>query len=121
MDERQFLSKRRLKKQAIESSYLSRCEETTIYAKDQGEYLCECPRREALPEGEQATKEHETKMQVLALLVEKSKTWQQGGKTEEEIKELVKEEIIEVFKGTAFNVCENQQLQLLKGTEMGVK
>ena len=31
------------------------------------------------------------------------------------------EEIIEVFKGTAFNVCESQQLQLLKGTKMGVK
>ena len=70
LDERQFLQKRLIKKQATASSYLTRFEEATIYAKDQGEYLCECPRREALPEGAQATKEHETKMKVLDKLVE---------------------------------------------------
>ena len=38
----------------------------------------------------------------------------------EEIKNAIKEEIIETFKNTAFNTCENQELNLLKGTEMAV-
>ena len=86
--------KKNYKKQALASSYLTRCEETTIFGKEQGEYLCECPRREALLEGEQATQEHETKMQVIEKMIGNLKTWEQEGNTKEEIKELVKGEII---------------------------
>ena len=53
-------------------------------------------------------------MQELEKLMEKIKSWKQEGKNEEEIKELAKEEMLESFKNTAFNVCENKPLQMLK-------
>ena len=41
-------------------------------------------------------------------------------KSNEKIVNSIKEEIIVTFKETAFNTCENQELNLLKGTEMAV-
>ena len=64
--------------------------------------------------------EHKKRMQELDKLMEQTKKWQLEGKSEEEIKTLAKEEMINTFKSTAFNVCENQPLQMLKDTKMEV-
>ena len=53
--------------------------------------------------------------------MEETNKWQLEGKTEEEIKELAKEEMIKTFKSTACNVCKNQPLQMLNEAKMEVK
>ena len=47
LDETQFLEPRNTKSKSL-NSYTTKCEESTIYAKDWGEYLCDCPRRDPL-------------------------------------------------------------------------
>ena len=41
-------------------------------------------------------------------------------KPDGEIISAIKDEMIETFKETGFNTCENQELNLLKGTEKAV-
>ena len=119
LDETQFLEPRDTESKSA-NAYVTKCEESTIYAKDWGEYLCECPRGDPLKEGKAVEQEHKKRMKELDELMEQTNKWLQEGKSEEEIKTLEKEEMVKTFKSTAFNVCENQPLQMLKDTKMEV-
>ena len=59
LDEDQFLEQRFEDKGGPAKAYTSKCEDTTVYVKDTGRYLCACPKRKPLPEG--ATLEQEQK------------------------------------------------------------
>ena len=62
----------------------------------------------------------ESKMALNEMLNE-TMSLQNASKSEEEVREALKKRLLEHFKATAFNQCENQKLNLLKGTKMDVK
>ena len=74
LDESQFLEQRHDKKKSA-NAYTTKCEDSTIYAKDRGEYLCDCPIRDSLKEGKAVEQEHEKRMQELDKLMEQTKKW----------------------------------------------
>ena len=41
-----------------------------------------------------------------------------GSRSEEELRNLIREKLIKHFEKTAFNQCENQKLNLLEGTKL---
>ena len=55
-------------------------------------------------------------------LKEIEKTLAEGheNKSNAELSEFIKQQIIELFRESAFNTCENQALNMLKNTEMDV-
>ena len=75
LDEDQFLEQRFEDKGGPAKAYTSKCEDTTVYVKDTGRYLCECPKRKPLPEGANLEQEQKEKMQELHKLIEEAKQW----------------------------------------------
>ncbi len=99
-------------------SYTSKCEESTIFDRDELKYSCSCPRRSADMGDKERKEEREKNKLVLRSLLEETKRLQDSSTPEGEIKEVLKKRLIDHFKASSSNQCENQKLNLLTDTKM---
>ena len=90
---------------------VSKCEETTTYDKQLMKYSCACPQRKQFTEEEMAEEREANKKKLKE--IEKSLTKGLGGKSDKEISEFIRQQILDHFKDSAFNTCENQTLNML--------
>ena len=65
--------------------------------------------------------EREKNKKVLVTLLEETQDLQNSSTSEGEIREVLKKCLVDHFKASSFNQCENQKLNLLKDTKMDVK
>ena len=98
--------------------FISKCEEMTTYDKQEMKYSCDCPVRKLLTDEEMVEVREANKKKLKE--IEDSLTKDLKGKTNAEISEFIKNQIVEHFRDSAFNTCENQTLNMLKNTEMDV-
>ena len=81
-------------------------------------YICDCPVRKSYTE-EEIVKEREANKKKLKE-IEKTLADGHDNKSNAELAEFIKQQIVEHFRDSAFNTCENQALNMLRNTEMDV-
>ena len=106
------------RKESPAAVFISKCEETTTYDKQNMRYSCACPERKLLTEEEMVEERKLNKKKLDE--IENSLAKGLGGKSDKEISEFIKQQIIDHFKDSVFNTCENQTLNMLRNTEMDV-
>ena len=88
-------------------SYTSKCEESTIFDRDELKYSCNCPRR-STDMGDKEREEERKKKLVLFTLITETRELQNSSTPEGEIKEVLKKRLIDHFKASGFNQCETR-------------
>ena len=113
INEEQFLgNSAQLKKQKSDGSllahsYVSKCEESTIFDRDELKYSCNCPRRSNDMDDKEREEERVKNKEVLCAMLNETTRLQNSSKPEGEIREILKKRLVEHFKASAFIQCEN--------------
>ena len=106
-----YTPKETTKQETVIKAYISKCEQSTTYDKQKMEFNCACPKREQpKPEElEEMRKKHGEKLEELLKILDDNKT-----RDEETIAESLKQLMLDHFRDSAFNTCENQTLNMLQ-------